>query len=87
MLLNDRIHALPIAARKHFVEVLFGMLESTGVKTLSELNARSLKHIITMIRTFNDMDQREQDLMLLLIAEMLDLRLMSDKPIDVNNDE
>jgi hypothetical protein len=40
-----------------------------------------------MIRTFNDMDQREQDLMLLLIAEMLDLRLMSDKPIDVNNDE
>jgi hypothetical protein len=87
VLLNDRIHALPIAARKHFVDVLFGMLESTGVKTLSELNARSLKHIITMIRTFNDMDQREQDLMLLLIAEMLDLRLMSDKPIDVNNDE
>ena len=87
VLLNDRIHALPIAARKHFVDVLFGMLESTGVKTLSELNARSLKHIITMIRTFNDMDQREQDLMLLLIAEMLDLRLMSDKTIDVNNDE
>lgn len=79
--LNDRIHALPVAARKHFVEVLFTMLESTGVKTLSELNARSLKHIIVMIRTFNDLDQRERDLMLLLIAELLDLRLLSDKSI------
>lgn len=77
-LLNERMHALPIAARKHFVDVLFGMLESTGAKTLSELSARSLKHIITMIRTFNDLDQKEQDLMLLLVAELLDLRLMGD---------
>ncbi len=81
MLLNERIHALPKAARKHFVDVLFGMLESTGVKTLSELNARSLKHIITMIQTFNDLDKREQDLMLLLIAELLDLRLTDDHSI------
>ena len=79
--LNERIHALPVSARKHFVDVLFTMLESTGVKTLSELNAKSLKHIIIMIRTFNDLDQRERDLMLLLIAEMLDLRLLDDKSI------
>ncbi len=86
MLLNERIHALPVAARKHFVDVLFGMLESTGVKTLSELNARSLKHIITMIKSFNDLDQRERDLMLLLIAELLDLRLMIDKPLAVTKE-
>lgn len=85
MLLNDRIHAMPLAARKHFVDVLFGMLESTGVKTLSELNARSLKHMITMIRTFNDLDKKERELMMLLIAELLDLRLMSDKPIEVTD--
>ena len=85
MLLNDRIHALPVGARKHFVDVLFTMLESTGATTLSELNARSLKHIVTMIRTFNDLDQRERDLMLLLIAELLDLRLMSDKPIETDS--
>ena len=82
-LLNERVHALPLAARKHFVDVLFGMLESTGVKTLSELNARSLKHMLTMIRTFHDMDKREKDLMLLLIAELLDLRLLEDKPTGV----
>ena len=76
--LNERIHAMPLAARKHFVDVLFGILESTGVKTLSELNARSLKHMITMVKAFNDMDQRERDLMLLLVAELLDLRLLGD---------
>jgi hypothetical protein len=69
---------MPLAARKHFVDVLFGILESTGVKTLSELNARSLKHMISMVKAFNDMDQRERDLMLLLVAELLDLRLLGD---------
>lgn len=84
-LLNEKLNALPLVARKHIVDVLFGMLESTGVKTLSELNARSLKHMITMIKTFNDLDKREQELMLLLIAELLDLRLLNDKPIQVSN--
>lgn len=77
VLLNERIHAMPIEARKHFVDVLFGLLESTGVKTLSELNAGSLKHLITMIKTFNDLDKKERDLMLLLIAELLDIRMSS----------
>ena len=81
ILLNERIHAMPIEARKHFVDVLFGMLESTGVTTLSELNAKSLKNMITMIKTFADLDKKERELMLLLIAEMLDLRLSND-PIE-----
>lgn len=84
--LNERIHALPVAARKHLVDVLFGMLESTGVKTLSELSARSLKNIVIMIKTFNDLDQRERDLMLLLMAELLNLRLLDDKPISVTKE-
>ena len=83
VLLNERIHALPLEARKHFVDVLFGMLESTGVKTLSELNAKGLKSMIAMIKTFNDLDKKERDLMLLLIAELLDLRL-SEEPIEVS---
>ena len=83
VLLNERIHALPLEARKHFVDVLFGMLESTGVKTLSELNAKGLKSMIAMIKTFNDLDKKERDLMLLLIAELLDLRL-SEAPIEVS---
>lgn len=82
ILLNEKIHSLPIEARKHFVDVLFGMLESTGVKTLSELNARSLKNIITMIKTFNDLDKRERELMLLLIAELLDLGMTSPKDFE-----
>ena len=82
ILLNERIHALPVEARKHFVDVLFGMLESTGVKTLSELNARSLKNIITMIKTFNDLDKRERELMLLLIAELLDIGMTSPKDFE-----
>ena len=82
VLLNERIHALPPAARKHFVDVLFGMLESTGVKTLSELNAGSIKHLITMIRTFSDLDKKERELMLLLTAELLDLRL-TEAPLQI----
>ena len=81
VMLNERIHALPPMARKHFVDVLFGVLESTGVKTLSELNARSLKHMITMIKSFSDLDKKERDLMLLLIAELLDLRLTGSEVI------
>ena len=83
VLLNERIHAMPLEGRKHFVDVMFGVIESTGVKTLSELNARSLKNITTMIRSFNDLDKKERELMLLLTAELLDLRLMSDKPIEI----
>ena len=86
VLLNERIHAMPVAARKHFVDVMFTMLESTGAKTLSELNAGSLKHVITMIKTFNDLDKKERDLMMLLIAELLDLRLMDNKPIEVDTE-
>lgn len=82
MLLNERIHAMPVPARKHFVDVLFGMLESTGVRTLSELNAKSLKHIIMMIRAFNDLDQKERDLMLLLVAHMLDFGVTNDNLIE-----
>lgn len=79
VLLNERIHALPIEARKHFVDVMFGLLESTGVKTLSELNAKSLKNLITMIKTFNDLDKKERELMLLLTAELLDFGMTSPK--------
>ncbi len=82
ILLNERIHAMPIEARKHFVDVLFGMLESTGVQTLSELNAKSLKSMIAMIKTFADLDKKERELMLLLVAELLDLR-MTDAPIEI----
>lgn len=82
VLLNERIHALPPEARKHFVDVLFGMLESTGVKTLSELNAKSLRNLITMIKTFSDLDKKERDLMLLLIAELLDLGMTSPKDFE-----
>ncbi len=82
ILLNERIHAMPPEVRKHFVEVLFTVLESTGAKTLSELNSNSFKHAITMVKTFSDLDKKERDLMLLLIAEMLDLRLMSSKSIE-----
>ena len=84
-ILSEKLEALPLTARKHIVDVLFGMLESTGVRTLSELNARSLRHMLTMIKTFNDLDKKERELMLLLLAELLDLRLMSDKPIEMPN--
>jgi len=39
--------------------------------------------MIAMIKTFNDLDKKERDLMLLLIAELLDLRL-SEAPIEVS---
>lgn len=83
VLLNERIHAMSPEVRKHFVDVLFGMLESTGVKTLSELNAKGLGSMIAMIKTFNDLDKKERELMLLLTAELLDLRT-SEAPIEVS---
>ena len=78
-MLNERIHALPVEVRKHFVDVMFNMLESTGVKTLSELNAKSLKSLITMIKTFNDLDKKEKELMLALTAELLNFGMASPK--------
>ena len=82
ILLNERIHSLSPEARKHFVDVLFGMLESTGVKTLSELNARSLSSIVAMIKTFADLDKKERELMLMLVGLLLDLPLLDAKTIE-----
>lgn len=82
ILLNERIHALPAEARKHFVDVLFGMLEATGVTTLSELNARSLSSIVAMIKTFADLDKKERELMLMLIAVLLDLPVLDIKAVE-----
>ncbi len=47
--------------RRKFTETLFGVLESTGAKTLSDLTEGRLNNIAVILRTFGNLDRETKD--------------------------
>lgn len=52
---------LDSAERRKFTETLFGVLESTGAKTLSDLTEGRLNNIAVILRTFGNLDRETKD--------------------------
>ena len=50
------------------------ILESTGARTLTELNAGSIRNVIIMLRTVSDMDRETKEMALYLIGKLFDIR-------------
>lgn len=72
--ISSRIAAMTREERRTFTEFFFGVLESTGARTLTELNEGSLRNAITMLRTVGSMDKAQRELVTELIIRLFDLK-------------
>ena len=73
-MIRARIDSMTMEERKKFTELFFGILESTGARTLTELNAGSIRNVIIMLRTVSDMDRETKEMALYLIGKLFDIR-------------
>lgn len=71
---RSRVNSMTAEERRHLTEIFFGVLESTGAKTLTELNQGSIRHSLSMLRTVNDMDRETKDMALYLIGKLFDIK-------------
>lgn len=58
---RERIDAMTREERKKFTELMFTLLEATGAKTLTDLHKGGPKTLITMIKTFRELTEEEQE--------------------------
>ena len=72
--IRARIDSMTMEERKKITELFFGILESTGARTLTELNAGSIRNVIIMLRTVSDMDRETKEMALYLIGKLFDIR-------------
>lgn len=70
--LREWIASLSTEERRHATEVLFGILESTGSKTLSDLNSSKLKNIGIIIKSLNTVDKNTKDKLAQLIKRLFE---------------
>ena len=58
---RDRIAAMTREERKRFTHLMFSLLESTGAKTLTDLHRGGTKTLVTMIKAYRELSDREQE--------------------------
>lgn len=68
---RERIQAMTREERKKLIDIVFQLLESTGVKTLSELYANRRKVIITMIKSFRELPPDSQRTASFLLEKLI----------------
>lgn len=71
---RERIAGMSREEKRNFTKLFFQILESTGARTLTELNDDSLRNAITMFRAMNDMDKENRETVLYLISVLFDLK-------------
>ncbi|MBP3293504.1 MAG: hypothetical protein J6N32_07105, partial [Clostridia bacterium] len=59
--LRSWLSKLDSEERRRFTETLFGVLESTGAKTVSDLTEGRLNSIGTILRTFGNLDRETRE--------------------------
>lgn len=73
-MVRSRINGMTAEERRHLTEIFFGVLESTGAKTLTELNQGAIRNGISILRTINDMDRETKDMALYLIGKLFEIK-------------
>lgn len=71
--LTEWISSMTLAERRHTTDMLFEVLESTGAKTLSDLNAARLKNIGTIIKNLNHADKYTREKLTELVVKLFEL--------------
>lgn len=60
--IRERIDAMTREERQDFIRLMFTLLESTGAKTLTDLHHGRSKNALTLIKTFRDLSERDQEM-------------------------
>ena len=72
MALTSWISSMTPDARRHTTDVLFNILESTGAKTLSDINDGKLKNIGIILKSLTSVDKETKDNLALLIRKIFE---------------
>lgn len=70
--LSEWLASLSASERRHITEVMFDILESTGAKTLSDLNSGKFKNIGPIIKSFTSLDKPTRDRITQLIKNLFE---------------
>jgi hypothetical protein len=60
--------------KRHLVEGFFGIIESTGAKTLTELTRLGPKRMAALIKTYGDIDKEQREMLTLLFFKLFELK-------------
>ncbi|MBQ4353272.1 MAG: DUF2974 domain-containing protein [Clostridia bacterium] len=71
--MNEWLRSCTPQERKHFTDTLFGVIESTGAKTLSDLSVDTIGKMREAIRAFSELDRESKEHMLLLIRRLAEV--------------
>ncbi|MCQ2429774.1 MAG: DUF2974 domain-containing protein [Clostridia bacterium] len=78
---NDTVIASRIAGmtreeKQTLTGVFFGILESTGATTLTELNEGSVRNTVAMLKAVNGMDDEAKDMALFILLKLFNIKPM-----------
>ena len=59
--IRERIDSMTSEERLDFIRLMFTLLESTGAKTLTELHQGRFKTVLTALKAFRDMSEKDQE--------------------------
>ncbi len=79
--IRARISAMTREEKETLVRLIFDALESTGAKTLTELNRAGFRTVALLIRSVVGLSREDQDSGIYLLRKLLWSREVSEKPI------
>lgn len=71
---RSRIDGMTAEERRHLTEIFFGVLESTGAQTLTELDQSALRNGAVMLHAVNELDRESKDMALYLIGKLFNIK-------------
>ena len=71
---RDRMEKMSLEEKRELVEGVFEIIESTGAKTLTELTRQAPKRLMSLIKTYNNLDREKRELITLLLFRFLGLK-------------
>lgn len=69
-----RMENMTAEEKRHLVEGLFGIIDSTGAVSLTELTRLGPKKMAALIKTYNDIDKGEREMITLLLFKLLEIK-------------
>ncbi len=68
--LKTWVDSVDDASRRAFTDALFGILEATGARTLTELSERRLQKAAAMLQAYRDLDESQRRMMLQTLRQL-----------------
>ena len=71
---RERMEKMSLDEKKELVEGVFEIIESTGAKTLTELTRQAPKRLVSLIKTYTELDKEKREMITLLLFRLLGLK-------------